>query len=101
MPAYVVVNITIHDPERYQRYIQIAPPSIGVYGGCYVTRGGATDVKEGDWTPDRLVILQFPDVAKAQAWWASPEYAEAKALRQSCATTQLVITEGLPEPWRP
>jgi len=95
MAAYVVVNITVHDPEPYARYRLMAPPTIAAYGGRYVARGGPTDVKEGDWRPDRLVILEFPDVAAAQAWWGSPEYAEAKALRQSCAAAQLVITEGL------
>jgi uncharacterized protein (DUF1330 family) len=95
MSAYVIVDITIHDPERYERYKLLAPPSITAYGGRYVARGGATDVKEGDWRPSRLVLLEFPDAAQAAAWWASPEYAPAKALRQSCASTKLVITEGI------
>jgi len=54
------------------------------------------DVREGGWSPRRLVILEFPTLTRAQAWWESPEYAPAKALRQSCAGTQLVIAEGVP-----
>lgn len=60
MPAYVVVDIAIHDPETYARYREIAPPSIAAYGGRYLARGGATAVLEGTWSPARLVILEFP-----------------------------------------
>jgi uncharacterized protein (DUF1330 family) len=95
MPAYVVVNISVHEPEPYAQYRAMAPPTIAVYGGRYIARGGATEVKEGDWRPERLVILEFPDVASAEAWWNSPEYAPAKALRQACADAQLVITAGI------
>ena len=95
MPAYVVVNIAVHEPEPYAQYRAMAPPTIALYGGRYIARGGATEVKEGDWRPERLVILEFPDVTAAEAWWNSPEYAPAKALRQSCADAQLVITAGI------
>ena len=96
MPAYVIINVTVQDPARYEEYKQLAPPSISAYGGRYVARGGLVEVCEGDWTPSRLVVLEFPSLDRARAWWASPEYASAKALRQSCAEAQLVITEGLP-----
>jgi len=96
MAAYVVVNITIRDPGRYEEYKRLAAPTVTAYDGRYVARGGAVEVREGGWTPSRLVILEFPDVARARAWWESPEYAPAKAIRQSCADTQLVITEGMP-----
>ena len=96
MPAYVVINITVRDPVRYEEYKRLATPTVSAYGGRYVARGGPVDVREGAWSPSRLVILEFPTTELARAWWASPEYAPAKALRQSCADTQLVITEGLP-----
>ena len=96
MPAYVVVNITIRDPAPYEEYKRLAAPPVAAYDGRYVVRGGPVDVREGGWSPSRLVILEFPTVERARAWWDSPEYAPAKAIRQSCAETQLVITEGLP-----
>jgi uncharacterized protein (DUF1330 family) len=96
MPAYVVVQIDIHDPQTYERYKELAPPSITAYGGRYIVRGGRTEVLEGDWQPSRLVVLEFPDLERARAWWASPEYAEAKALRQSVAHAQMIAVEGLP-----
>lgn len=95
MAAYVVVNITIHDPVRYEEYKRLASPTVSAYGGRYVARGAPVEVREGSWVPSRLVILEFPDVERARAWWSSPEYAPAKAIRQSCADTQLVITGGV------
>jgi uncharacterized protein (DUF1330 family) len=96
MPAYVIVQITVKDPATYERYKELAPPSIQQYGGRYIARGGATHLLEGSWNPTRLVILEFPTPERARAWWASPEYAEAKALRQKCAATEMLLLEGLP-----
>jgi uncharacterized protein (DUF1330 family) len=94
MPAYVAVDITINDPATYDEYKTMAPASIAKYGGTYLTRGGATTTLEGSWAPTRFVILEFPTVEAARGWWNSPEYAPAKALRQSCAETDMVLVEG-------
>jgi uncharacterized protein (DUF1330 family) len=101
MPAYVVVEVDIHDPERYGRYKDMAPPSIYQYGGKYIARGGACETLEGDWNPPRFVILEFPDADRAKAWWASPEYAEAKQLRHATAKSKMLLVEGLPPDWKP
>jgi uncharacterized protein (DUF1330 family) len=94
MPAYIVVQIEVHDQETYERYRALAPASIAAYDGRYLVRGGETGVLEGAWNPRRLVILQFPSVERAREWWASPEYAEAKALRQNSADTDMLVVEG-------
>ena len=96
MAAYVVVNVTVRDPARYEEYKRLASPTVAAYGGRYMVRGGAVEVREGGWSPARLVILEFPSLERARSWWDSPEYAPAKAVRQSCADTQLIITEGVP-----
>lgn len=96
MAAYIVVDITVRDPQTYERYKALAPASIARYGGRYVARGGKTEVLEGEWQPARLVILEFPDAERARAWWASAEYAEGKALRQRAASTNMVLVEGMP-----
>lgn len=101
MPAFVIVSIDIHDPVLYERYKALAPSSIGVYGGKYLTRGGAVEVLEGEWTPRRFVILEFPSMEKARAWHDSPEYAPAKALRDSCARSLMLLAEGLAVPFVP
>jgi uncharacterized protein (DUF1330 family) len=95
MPAYVVVNVEVRDPERYGEYIERAPESVARFGGRFLARAGRTEVLEGDWAPRRFVILEFPTYEDAKAWWASEEYAAAKALRHATATTQMVVTEGL------
>jgi uncharacterized protein (DUF1330 family) len=94
MPAYIAVDITIDDPQTYERYKLLAPPSIAKYGGKYLARGGTITTLEGEWSPKRLVILEFRDAETARQWWSSPEYADAKALRQSCARTQMVLLDG-------
>ena len=95
MPAYIVVEINVRDAETYERYKQLAPPSIAAHGGRYVIRGGKVETLEGAWQPKRFVMLEFPSAAQARAWWASPEYAPAKALRQASASTEMILVEGV------
>ncbi len=96
MPAYVVVDISVNDAQTYERYKLLAPPSIAAHRGRYIVRGGRTETLEGEWQPSRLVILEFPTVDDARAWWESEEYSAAKALRQSCAATEMLLIEGFP-----
>ena len=95
MPAFVIANITIVDPVRYEDYRRMVPATLVPFGGRFVARGGQTEVLEGDWRPSRLVLLEFPSVERARAWWNSPEYAEARALRQATSTGTLIILEGV------
>jgi len=96
MPAYVVIDITVNDPHTYERYKLLAPPSIAAYHGKYLVRGGRTEILEGEWQPSRLVILEFPTLEEAKAWWDSEEYSAAKALRQACTGTEMLLIEGFP-----
>ena len=95
MPAYVLVQIDVHDPEGYERYRGMVLPSIEAYGGRFIVRGGPVETLEGNWRPPRLVILEFPDAARAKAWWASPEYAEPKALRLATARSEMILATGV------
>lgn len=95
MSAYIVVDISIHDHARYEDYKAAAPASIARYGGRYLARGGATTVLEGNWQPNRLVILEFPDADKARAWWSSSEYASAKQIRHHASEAAMVLVEGV------
>ncbi|MCP3101837.1 DUF1330 domain-containing protein [Myxococcus sp. K15C18031901] len=96
MPAYVVFEVAVHDVQTYARYKQLAPPSVARYGGRYLVRGGATEALEGTWQPPRFVIIEFPSTEQARAWWSSPEYAAAKALRHVSAHTMMLLMDGLP-----
>ena len=95
MPAYIVVEVEVLDPDRYEKYKAMVPPSLAEYGGRFVVRGGKVETLEGDWSPKRFVIVEFPSVEKAKGWWDSSGYAEAKALRQATAKTQMIVVEGV------
>ncbi len=95
MSAYVVVEIDIHDAETYERYKELVPPTIAAYGGRYLARGGAIETLEGEWKPTRLVLLEFPSAERARAWWAAPEAAPIKAMRQRSARTRMIVVAGL------
>jgi uncharacterized protein (DUF1330 family) len=95
MPAYVIANVDVNDPVRYEDYKKMVPSSITKYGGRFIARGGTIDVLEGDWHPTRLVIIEFPSAERAREWWNCAEYAEAKALRQATSKGTLLILEGV------
>lgn len=95
MPAYVIVDIEITDPEQYERYKALAPATVAAYGGRYVARGGATLSLEGDWQSKRLVILEFDSLERAQAWHDSPAYRAARTLRQSATRSRMIAVEGV------
>ena len=96
MAAYVVVDIEVREPVEYEEYKKLAPASIRLYGGRYLVRGGRVENLEGEWPLNRFVVLEFPDVEQARAWWSSPEYRPARDRRQLCARTRMVLVEGTP-----
>jgi uncharacterized protein (DUF1330 family) len=95
MPAYVIAHIDVKDPVKYEDYKKMSPISIAKFGGRFIARGGKTEVLEGNWLPKRLVLLEFPSIERAREWWASEEYAPAKALRQATSYGELVILDGV------
>jgi uncharacterized protein (DUF1330 family) len=94
MPAYVVVQIEVTDPAKYEGYKQMVPPSIQKYGGRFLVRGEPVQTLEGSWSPKRFVIIQFDSIERAKAWWGSPEYRDAKLLRQASARTEMICVES-------
>lgn len=95
MKAYVIVDVTITDPSRYEQYKKLTPASLEPFGGKFIVRGGHAERLEGDWQPGRIVVVEFPSVKKAREWWSSEGYAPAKALRQSSSVTQMIVVEGV------
>lgn len=95
MKAYIIVDVHITNPTLYEDYRKLTPASLVPYDGKFVVRGGATETLEGEWRPGRVVILEFPSVEKAKAWWSSPGYAPAKAIRQSASDTKMILVEGI------
>ena len=96
MPAYVINDMEITDPQRFEEYKRLSPPTVAAYGGRFLARGGEVTPLEGGWEPRRLVVLEFPSLDQAQAWLDSPEYAPARRLREISARSRMVLIEGTP-----
>ena len=96
MAAYIVVDTEITDPERYEEYKRLAKPIVESYGGTYLARGGGMHVVDAElWSPTRIVLLEFPDVASARAFADSDDYAPVAAMRHEYANSTVVIIEGM------
>jgi uncharacterized protein (DUF1330 family) len=98
MAAYVVFDVEIRDPERYQEFMTKVKPALAEAGARYLARGGPHKVYEGDWTPRRIVLLEFPSVAAWEAFYYGPVYQGLKAVRDACSSARLVSVEGLASP---
>lgn len=95
MAAYVITNVTVHDAEGYKEYARGTPDSIARFGGRFLVRGGALEVREGEWDVERLVVVEFPDMERARAWYESEEYQRLKAIREATSSADMVWVEGV------
>jgi uncharacterized protein (DUF1330 family) len=94
MPAYLIANLTVHDPARFAEYREKVAPMIAAFGGRYLVRGGAVAEVEGKPGLDRVVIVEYADMASLRRFYDSPEYAPLIALRQSASTGDVALVEG-------
>lgn len=95
MSAYVVMRIAIQDPEKLKAYQQVAPAVIKQYGGKILARGGKVLSLEGPEEARRMVMLEFPDLAAAKAFYRSSEYSDAVELRQGAADFEIIALDGI------
>jgi uncharacterized protein (DUF1330 family) len=95
MPAYLILDIHVEDPEEYAAYRERSPATLEAYGGRYLVRGGEHEVVEGDWNPERLVVVEFPSIERAREWYQSPEYQEIVGMRRRAAPSQTVLVQGV------
>jgi uncharacterized protein (DUF1330 family) len=91
MTVYVLADIDVHDPERYEDYRVLAGDAVEQYGGRYAVRGGTVEVLEGEWPTGRFVVLEFPDAEAARRWYDSPEYTAARAVRQEASNARFLL----------
>ena len=97
MPAYVVAMIEVHDTETYRKYTDRTPAVVKKHGGRFLTRGGPVTALEGQEFDGRMVILEFPDRASAEAWYGDPEYVETRRFRHAASTAHLfALQDGAP-----
>jgi uncharacterized protein (DUF1330 family) len=95
MSAYLIAEVVVHDQALFEEYKNLVPATIAAYGGRYLTRGRSVETLEGDWEPQRFVIVEFPTTEQAKQWWASTEYSAAKQLRQRAAQTRMIVVESM------
>jgi len=94
MPAYVIAMMSIHDPETYKKYTDLTPPIVKKYGGKFLTRGEKVTTIEGEEYTARMVILEFPSEDHVRAWFADPDYIEAKVWRQAASQARIFVQQG-------
>ena len=93
--AYIIANVTVTNPAQYEEYKKWSGAAMQAHGAEVCVRGGTVEVLEGDWAPERLVILKFPNVEAAKAFHASPDYGKARAARRGAAVMRMVVVEGV------
>ena len=93
--AYIIANVRVTNPTQYEDYTRLSTLAMQAHGAEVCVRGGPVEVLEGDWQPDRLVVLKFPSLERAKAFNASAEYALARASRQGAAIMRMVVVEGV------
>ncbi len=98
MPAYMIVDAKVINDEQYAGYRALSPAAIAAAGGKFIARGGQTTVLEGNWNPNRVVLVEFPSYEGAKAFYDSELYKAARAKREGATEFfNAVIVEGLPQ----
>ena len=95
MAAYVIVEIEVVDPVGYEEYKNLASASVLRHGGKYIVRGGVTEVLEGSWRPNRIVVLEFESMQRARDWLNCEEYREPRKMRHRTAKTNMILVDGI------
>ncbi len=93
-PAYLIARVQVTDWSRYREYMKQTPAVIARYGGKFIVRGGDIVTLEGPPETRRLVVIEFPSLEQAKAFYHSPEYAPVKAIRLGASEGQFLVVEG-------
>jgi uncharacterized protein (DUF1330 family) len=93
--AYILANITVTNPEQYEEYKKLSSAAMKAHGAEVCVRGGKVEILEGDWAPERVVLLKFPSVEAARKFNESVEYGAARKSRQGAAVMRMVLIEGV------
>ena len=96
MSAYVIFDVEIRDPARYQDFMSQVKPALAQAGAKYLARGGEHRVYEGDWLPRRIVILEFPNLEAWESFYNGPVYQGLKSIRDECSSARLVAVQDHP-----
>jgi len=92
--AYLILDFSILELDRFMRYVDEIPAFIAKHGGHYIVRGEAPTVMEGDWSPERVVVLEFPARTNAEAFLSDPDAQSLFALRHETTVSKLILVDG-------
>ncbi len=95
MAAYVIARVTVHDMDRYKDYAARSTEAVAAFGGRFLVRGGEKETLEGEATPERMVVVEFDDMATARAWWQSEQYQQARAIRTPVSVGHFTLVDGV------
>jgi len=95
MAAFLISDVAVRDAEALQTYRTRAAASLAQYGGRYLVRGGASEPLEGTWEPRAIIVVEFPSIKQARAWYHSPEYASALEVRDDALSRDLILVDGI------
>jgi uncharacterized protein (DUF1330 family) len=93
--AYIIANVDVTNPEQYEDYKKLSTIAMKAHGAEICIRGGKVEVLEGDWAPQRFVMLKFPSVEQARRFYDSAEYGAARRAREGAAVMRMVLVEGV------
>lgn len=96
MPAYLICDVAVHDRAKLIEYLALAKGTVEQFGGRYLAQAGGISVIEGDWTPETIVIVEFPSAEAARKWYVSQEYSSALKVNAGAMVRKMVLVEGLP-----
>ena len=95
MSGYIIANVQVTNPTQYEEYKKWSTAAMQATGAEVCVRGGKLEVLEGDWTPERIVVLKFPTFEAAKAFYEVPEYLQAREARAGAAIMRMVVVEGV------
>ena len=95
MSAYIIADVQITDAEKMARYREWSTRAMQEHGVEVLVRGGAIEVLEGPWSPERIVVLRFADADKARAYYNSQTYTHARTLREGAGVMRMILVEGV------
>jgi len=93
--AYIIANVSVTNAQQYEEYKKWSGAAMQAHGAEICVRGGKVEVLEGDWHPERLVLLKFPSVEAARRFNDSAEYDKARTARQGAAVMRMILVEGV------
>ena len=94
MKAYLVLDLSVSDFGGFKKYIAEIPAYIAKHSGKYIVQGVQPTIIEGDWKPERMVIIEFPERARAEAFLSDPEIQDLFKTRHATTTSKLVLVDG-------